>query len=181
MVDGEDHADRRPAGGSRLDAEALGELGDEREPDPEARAVAARHHAAPLVADADLQAVVGVALDEDLDVARGGAVDVGVDDGVGHRLGDGERDAGGVDSPVLASVGLHLAAGNADLIGVGREAASEGRWRHVRHAVPLSRPPKRGMRGWARSPYTPGLTGRARGARPRWPARWPRPGAAGRA
>src|SRR5512133_1801019 len=167
ILDGEDHADRRAAGGPRLDAEALGELGDEREPDPEAGAVAARLHATAVVADLDLQAVALVALGEDLHVTRLCIVHVGVDDGVGDRLGHGEGDAVGVDGPLLARIGLHLATGEADLIGLGREAASECRWRHVSLAVPLSGPVKRGMRGWARSPYT--ANAHKSGARPPTP------------
>ena len=73
---GEDHADRRPTGGPRLNAEVLGELRDERKADAQAGAVATRQQAAALVADVDLQAVAGVALDQDLDVTGVGVVEM---------------------------------------------------------------------------------------------------------
>ena len=83
-----------------------------------------------------------MALDEDLHVAGPGLVDVGVDDGVGDRLRDGQRDRVGIDGSLLARVGLHLAAGEAHLVGLSREAAGEYRRGHVRHAVPRSEGPQ---------------------------------------
>ena len=125
VVDGEEHADRRPAARARLDPEALGELGHQWQADAEARAVVARLHPTAVVAHVDLDPVVGMAPGEDLDVARLWRLDVGMDHDVGDRLGHGERDRVGVEGPVLARVRLDLAASEPYLVGARGEATGE--------------------------------------------------------
>ena len=69
----------------------VGERRDERQAQPEARAVGPGQDAATLVADDDRQRAVG---EPSADPMRALAIGVGVDDDVGARLGHGELDVG---------------------------------------------------------------------------------------
>src|SRR3954470_20956376 len=76
-----------------VDLEGGGHLGDQRQAQPEARAVWSRAHPAALVGDGDPQlAVVEPGVDAHLAWLR--LVGVGVHDGVGRRLGDRQADRG---------------------------------------------------------------------------------------
>ena len=96
----EGHRDARSRlGAARADRHAVRDLPDERQADAETGAVGSRDHPAAAVGDRDAQAALG---HPGGDVhGAGSTVEVGVEHGVGDRLGERERDVG-APAPVHA-------------------------------------------------------------------------------
>lgn len=109
----------------------LGDGGDHGEADPEAGAVKPWGHAAPFIADVDLEAVALDAPSDDLDLTGCRRAHIGVDDRVGYGLRDRKRHVGRVGHRMLASVGGNGTTNGADMISARRETKGERLGRHL--------------------------------------------------